>query len=334
MHRWRRQGAGPADHAGGRSRRARAPRLRGVDYVVVFSDTTVERLLRAARAATCTAKAPTTRSTRARARGRRTPTAAARPSSAIPKDHRHARLCAIGGRAHEAPATLRPATDDHLCLASSSSGSARLATSSTPFPSRLRCAGVSGRADRLARQRQASRDSRSRARHRSAAGRQRSSGGSVRRRPVADRDDPRDASHAIRRRARSAGADQIRASSREAPARRGSSASRRSTLARAARAAVLYRVSRSRAAAEFTHPDETRHVVTINLGLLDAARHRRHAGRSFPISRPVRGRRCACATGDRRALRAAEPGRGVAEQALAARPAGGAGQRASRSARR
>ena len=83
--------------------------LRGVDYVVVFGDATVERLLHAARSPTCTARAPTTPSTPCPSARSSQPTAAGRRSSAIRRP-RHAR----SRRAHRPTrrATTRPSTSD------------------------------------------------------------------------------------------------------------------------------------------------------------------------------------------------------------------------------
>ena len=65
-------------------------------------------------------------------------------------------------------------------------------------------------------------------------------------------------------------------------------------------------------------PRETRHVVDINLGLLE--RRRRDARREpeFPIADVESEAARRASRADRRPLRAAQPGRGVAEQALAA----------------
>ena len=80
------EGAGPSDSAGGRSRRARRGasrrRLRGH-----LRRSDGRAAADGCSSRTCTARAPTTPSNRARAGGRRRPTAAGRRSSAIPKDH-------------------------------------------------------------------------------------------------------------------------------------------------------------------------------------------------------------------------------------------------------
>ena len=95
--------------------------------------------------------------------------------------------------------------------------------------------------------------------------------------------------------------------------------------ARAAGAALLHRRATIRAAAGIYAPRETRHVVEINLGLLTPLGITAGAP-EFPIERVDSRGRAAMRERDRRPLRAAQPRRGVAEQALAA----GAARRASR----
>ena len=142
----------------------------------------------------------------------------------------------------------------------------------------------------------------------------------------------RDQADALRRGDRSAGAHQVgdhraalgRAAGRSASPRR---------YARESLARFFYTDVHDPGGDGIYAPRETRHVVEINLGLLERARPDAGDRPSFRSPRDASPCRRADGDGDGRTLRAAQSRRGLAEQAMAAGAAGGARRRPARAAR-